>query len=72
MQRSPVHAKAECPRRIGVLWSGEHLFDGTVETLELLRRKGTFSSVNWKVTQSHHARRQTNCLRHEQQHQESP
>ena len=25
---------------IGVLWSGDHLFPGTVETLELLRSKG--------------------------------
>ncbi|KAL9601128.1 MAG: hypothetical protein Q9219_002727 [cf. Caloplaca sp. 3 TL-2023] len=24
----------------GVLWSGDHLFEGTVETLEMLRRKG--------------------------------
>ncbi|KAL8929643.1 MAG: hypothetical protein Q9172_000439, partial [Xanthocarpia lactea] len=27
-------------RRIGVLWSGDHLFEGTVETLEMLRSKG--------------------------------
>ncbi|KAL6715687.1 p-nitrophenyl phosphatase [Lecanora helva] len=27
-------------RRIGVLWSGEHIFEGTAETLELLRSKG--------------------------------
>ena len=27
-------------RRIGVLWSGEHRFEGTVETLEMLRSKG--------------------------------
>lgn len=27
-------------RRVGVLWSGDHLFDGVRETLELLRRKG--------------------------------
>ena len=32
---------AEDTRRgIGVLWSGEHLFEGTVETLEMLRSKG--------------------------------
>lgn len=27
--------------RTGVLWSGEHVFEGTVETLEMLRGKGT-------------------------------
>lgn len=25
---------------VGVLWSGDHLFEGVVETLELLRSKG--------------------------------
>ncbi|KAL8953275.1 MAG: hypothetical protein Q9222_000841, partial [Ikaeria aurantiellina] len=30
-------------RRTGVLWSGEHIFEGTVETLELLRSKG----IDW-------------------------
>ncbi|KAL8722400.1 MAG: hypothetical protein Q9225_001131 [Loekoesia sp. 1 TL-2023] len=33
-------SNAEYTRRIGVLWSGDHLFDGTVETLEMLRSKG--------------------------------
>jgi hypothetical protein len=28
--------------RLGVLWSGDHLFPGTVETLELLRSQGSF------------------------------
>ena len=28
-------------RSIGVLWSGEHVFEGAVETLELLRSKGS-------------------------------
>lgn len=27
-------------RRIGVLWSGDHLFEGTKETIEMLRSKG--------------------------------
>jgi hypothetical protein len=27
-------------RRLGVLWSGDHCFPGTVETLELLRKNG--------------------------------
>lgn len=27
-------------RRIGVLWSGDHLLEGTRETLEMLRSKG--------------------------------
>lgn len=26
--------------RIGVLWSGDHLFEGIAETIELLRSKG--------------------------------
>ncbi|KAL9605474.1 MAG: hypothetical protein Q9179_001348, partial [Wetmoreana sp. 5 TL-2023] len=30
----------EDTRRIGVLWSGDHVFEGTVGTLELLRSKG--------------------------------
>lgn len=32
--------KPEKMRSIGVLWSGDHLFEGTVETLEMLRSKG--------------------------------
>jgi hypothetical protein len=27
-------------RQLGVLWSGDHCFPGTVETLELLRKNG--------------------------------
>jgi len=29
-------------KNIGVLWSGDHLFEGTVETIELLKSKGGF------------------------------
>jgi hypothetical protein len=29
-----------------VLWSGDHVFEGTVETLELLRAKGVFHSFS--------------------------
>lgn len=25
-----------------MLWSGDHVFEGTVETLEMLRSKGTY------------------------------
>ena len=32
-------------RRKGVLWSGDHVFEGTAETLELLRSRGT-SNLN--------------------------
>ncbi|RMJ24354.1 4-nitrophenylphosphatase [Aspergillus sp. HF37] len=40
--RTPAANKAHCEEgtRIGVLWSGDHLFPGTVETLDLLRGKG--------------------------------
>ena len=39
-------ASAEGSRRIaGVLWSGDHLFEGTVETLELLRSRGLLSAI---------------------------
>ena len=34
-------------RRIGVLWSGDHLFEGTVETLEKLRRAGMIPSSSY-------------------------
>lgn len=63
------HARAEYARRIGVLWSGEHLFEGTVETLELLRSKGR--SIHSRSSQYpfDHLYRQTNRLRHKQQHQ---
>ncbi|KGO57589.1 2-phosphoglycolate phosphatase, eukaryotic [Penicillium expansum] len=37
---SPVLALSRRSVRGGVLWSGDHLFPGTVETLELLRNKG--------------------------------
>lgn len=41
MQKEPgKRLKEETRRIIGVLWSGDHLFEGTVETLELLRSKG--------------------------------
>ncbi|KAL8700892.1 MAG: hypothetical protein Q9224_000752 [Gallowayella concinna] len=33
-------SETEDTRRIGVLWSGDHLFEGTVETLDMLRSKG--------------------------------
>ena len=33
---------AEIAQRIGVLWSGDHLFEGTVETLEKLKSHGMF------------------------------
>ena len=36
-------------RRIGVLWSGDHLFEGTVETLELLRSRGISPSPDSDV-----------------------
>ena len=32
-------------RRIGVLWSGSHLFEGTAETLKMLRNKGELLSI---------------------------
>jgi hypothetical protein len=32
-------------RRIGVLWSGDHLFEGTKETIEMLRSKGRHTPV---------------------------
>ena len=38
--RRDARTVAEDVRRIGVLWSGDHLFEGTVETLEILRNKG--------------------------------
>ena len=38
--RRNARTVAEDVRRIGVLWSGDHLFEGTVETLEILRNKG--------------------------------
>lgn len=37
---------AEDVRRIGVLWSGDHLFEGTVEVLEILRNKGKYLLPN--------------------------
>ena len=27
-------------KKAGVLWSGDHIFDGTVETIEFLKSKG--------------------------------
>lgn len=30
-------------REIGVLWSGDHVFPGTAETLDMLRSKGKIS-----------------------------
>jgi hypothetical protein len=33
---------------LGVLWSGDHLFDGIVETLEMLRSKGRASNPTFK------------------------
>lgn len=39
-QRFPRSRYAEGAARTGVLWSGEHLFEGTVETLDMLRSKG--------------------------------
>lgn len=39
--QSRVHtALTDDTRRIGVLWSGDHLFEGTRETIEMLRSKG--------------------------------
>ena len=40
--RRDTRIMAEDVRRIGVLWSGDHLFEGTVETLEILRNKGQY------------------------------
>ena len=37
---------AEDVRRTGVLWSGDHLFEGTVETLEILRNRGEYLLPN--------------------------
>lgn len=34
---------------IGVLWSGDHLFPGTVETLEMLRSNGMLAPAGEKV-----------------------
>ena len=30
-------------RNVGVLWSGDHLFEGTVETIEMLKKEGASS-----------------------------
>lgn len=55
----------------GVLWSGDHLFPGTVETLDMLRSKGMHGStksiwINFNLTTLN---RQASRLRHEQQYQ---
>jgi 4-nitrophenyl phosphatase len=34
---------------IGVLWSGDHLFPGTVETLEMLRSNGMRTPAGEKL-----------------------
>ena len=69
--------KTENTRRIGVLWSGDHLFEGTVETLEMLRSKGiasspiqTYLGCSCKA-QDLSSGRQTNSIRYQQQHQVS-
>lgn len=54
----------------GVLWSGDHTFSGTAETLELLRSRGIYSSSdNFQedmVTDICLAAcRKTGCLRHQ-------
>jgi len=36
-------------RRIGVLWSGDHLFEKVPETLEMLRSKGMAVTTRFKV-----------------------
>jgi len=58
-------------RSIGVLWSGDHLFEGTVETLEMLRSKGQPSSScpHHREKSYPYRDRQTNRLRNKQQHQ---
>lgn len=32
--------------KTGVLWSGDHVYDGIPETIELLRSKGQAESIN--------------------------
>jgi hypothetical protein len=54
---------------IGVLWSGDHLFPGTVETLEMLRSNGMRTPAgeelaSYKLIST----RQAGRFRHEQQH----
>lgn len=62
-----------------MLWSGDHVFEGTVETLEMLRSKGTVGppfhmdiiiAILVKVGDLSNGR-QTNSIRHQQQHQVS-
>lgn len=54
---------------IGVLWSGDHVFPGTVETLEMLRNKGimilAISAESLKGIMLTRAYRETGRLRHE-------
>lgn len=65
--RPIARAMAEDVRRIGVLWSGDHLFEGTVEVLEILRNKGKYPPPNKRACPNHSSR-QASSLRHEQQH----
>lgn len=48
----------------GVLWSGDHLFPGTVETLEFLRSKGSLRSNHSEAFW--HSTRQKDCFCDEQ------
>lgn len=65
---------ADDTRRIGVLWSGEHLFPGIPQTIDMLRKRGR-QSINHSLVRSQLADRwcltdrQTARLRHQQQHQ---
>jgi hypothetical protein len=56
-----------------VLWSGEHQFPGTAETLDMLRSKGMDLRLQCvqRASRSHNPTRQAAGLRDEQQHQVS-
>ena len=52
-----------------MLWSGEHVFEGTVETLEMLRSQGEIGFQHYSVCllpcfSSEKASRQTIVVRH--------
>ena len=43
--RSNNEVAEEKRRNAGVLWSGDHLFEGTVETIEMLKKQGMLSDA---------------------------